>query len=433
MVSRRHLLAAGAGGSAALALSACSSGSGGSADPTDPAANEGKTITLWIMEGTNAKTDEYVAALQEAFTDQTGATLEVQVQPWDGAHDKFVTAMSGGTGPDVAELGTTWTAEFADAGGIDDLTDEIAEAGLEGGFVQGLLDPAVLDGRTFGVPWYAGVRSILADKDVLEKAGVTEQPASWEDLLAMIEAIQASDPDLIAFPVPGAAPISMMSFLWGAGGEVATEEGGTWTAQLNQPEAVEGLTFYSDLALKHDSSTAAASTWKETDALASFQQGKVAMFVTGSWVPATIRAEDPDLADRLVAFTVPAKDGAVAPAVLGGSHLGRFTETAEPELSFELIKLMVTGEFATRWAAETNFFPGEQAALDEVVAQGDDLTAVFAQQMNEGGKSYPVTPAWGQIEGKKTLPTLLSEILGGTGVQEAADKAAAEMDQIFGG
>ena len=94
---------------------------------------------------------------------------------------------------------------------------------------------------------------------------------------------------------------------------------------------------------------------------------------------------------------------------------------------------MVTGEFATRWAAETNFFPGEQAALDEVVAQGDDLTAVFAQQMNEGGKSYPVTPAWGQIEGKKTLPTLLSEILGGTGVQEAADKAAAEMDQIFGG
>lgn len=53
--------------------------------------------------------------------------------------------------------------------------------------------------------------------------------------------------------------------------------------------------------------------------------------------------------------------------------------------------------------------------------------------MTEAGKSVPVTPMWGQIEGKKTLPNLLSNVLaGGQAPQAAADAAAKEMDGIFG-
>ena len=69
--------------------------------------------------------------------------------------------------------------------------------------------------------------------------------------------------------------------------------------------------------------------------------------------------------------------------------------------------------------------------MDEVVAGGDELTEVFATQMVEGGRPVPVTPAWGKIEGAKTISTLLGDILGGTPVQEAADAAAAEMDGFF--
>lgn len=432
MISRRGVLSAGAAGSAALGLAACSGGSGGS-DPTDTEANADKTITLWIMQGTNAKTDEYVESLTKAFKDKTGATLKVEVQPWDGAHDKFVTAMSGGTGPDVAEVGTTWVPEFADAGGLDPITKDVEEAGIGDGLVQGLVDAGTLDDELYGMPWYAGVRSILADKKILEDAGVNEQPGSWDDLLSMIETIKKKNPDIIPFPIAGGSTFAGMPFVWGAGGDIATESGGTWKAAINSSESVEGLTWYTDLALKHDSSTAAASSWLETDSLAAFQQGKVAMFITGSWVPATIKVDDEDLFDRLVAFTIPAKDTAVAPSFLGGSLLSRFTDTEEPELAFELIKLMSTGDFATQWAQQTNYFPGEQKALDQVVADGDDLTKVFAQQMTEGGTTVPVTPAWGQIEGKKTLSTLFSDILGGTSPQKAADAAATEMDKIFGG
>lgn len=430
MIARRHVLAAGAAGSAALALAACGGGSGGSGGEVD---GEGKTLTFWLMEGTNASADAYIEELKTAFAEATGATLDVQVQPWDGAHDKFVTAMAGGTGPDVAEVGTTWVPEFADAGGIDDLTEDIEAAGLTEGLVEGLVDAGTLDGQMYGMPWYAGVRAILGNREMLEAAGVAEQPQSWDDLLAMITALKEHDPDWIPFPVAGASIFSAMPFVWGAGGDIAEESGGSWSATIDSPEAVEGLTWYTDLALEHDASTAAATTWVETDSLAAFLQETVPMFITGSWVPATIRADNPELAEKLVAYTIPAKDSAIAPSFLGGSLMCRFTETAEPELAFELIKLVTTGDFATRWAEETNYFPGTTEALDEVVAGGDELTAVFAQQMTEGGTTVPVTPAWGKIEGAKTLSTMIGTILEGTAVQDAAETAAEEMDGFFAG
>ncbi|HJF48754.1 MAG TPA: extracellular solute-binding protein, partial [Brachybacterium paraconglomeratum] len=215
MIARRHVLAAGAAGSAALALAACGGDSGGSGGEVD---GEGKTLTFWLMEGTNASADAYIEELKTAFTEATGATLDVQVQPWDGAHDKFVTAMAGGTGPDVAEVGTTWVPEFADAGGIDDLSEDIEAAGLADGLVEGLVEAGSLDGGTYGMPWYAGVRSILANREMLEAAGVAEQPQSWDDLLTMITTLKEHDPDWIPFPVAGGSIFSAMPFVWGAGG-----------------------------------------------------------------------------------------------------------------------------------------------------------------------------------------------------------------------
>src|SRR5699024_12562723 len=125
--------------------------------------------------------------------------------------------------------------------------------------VEGLAEAGTLEGEMYGMPWYAGVRSILGNREMLEAAGVAEQPQSWDDLLAMITALKEHDPEWIPFPVARGSLFAAMPFVWGAGGEIATESGGTWTAEINSPESVEGLTWYTDLALEHGVSTAAAN------------------------------------------------------------------------------------------------------------------------------------------------------------------------------
>lgn len=414
----------------AVALSAAACG-GGSDEGGDAASGEGKTLTVWIMEGTNPDSGPFFDEVEKAFTAETGATLDVQFVPWASGHDKFTTAIAGGTTPDVAEVGTTWTPEFAEAGALMDLTDKVKGSDASGDLVQGLVDAGTVDGKLYGMPWYAGVRSIIYRTDVFEEVGV-QPPTTWDEWVQVGKKIKAAKPDMIPMPVAGDNEYGVYPFVWGAGGEIATQEGGGWTSQLDSPEAQEGIGFYADMALKQGLSTPAATTWKETDLRDAFSRGEVAMMISGSWTPGAIVEANPDLEGKLGAFPIPGPDGGLSPSFLGGSHLGIFEGTENPDLAWTFVEMMTTGEFAQKWGEQSGFFPGTNSLLEKVIAEDDPLVAPFAQQMVEAGASVPVTPLYGQVQGKKTVPAMMQSILSGKkSVEQATADAAAEMDEIF--
>lgn len=417
-----------------LSLAACGSGGGdaSSSSGTDGAWS-GQTLTVWIMEGTNPDAEPFFDEVATAFEEETGATLDVQFQPWASAHDKFTTAIAGGTTPDVAEIGTTWTPEFAEVGALADLTDLVADAGLDDDLVPGLQEAGTVDGALYGMPWYAGVRSFVYRTDLFEQAGV-EVPTTWDELRQAALTLKETFPDTTAWPIAGDSQYGVMPFVWGAGGQIAEQDGDTWTSGIDSDAAREGIEFYTDMALEDGVSTAAATTWKETDLLKAFEQGDAAMMITGSWTPKTILADAPDLEGKIGAFPIPGQDEGVSPSFLGGSHLGIFNESDKQDLAWEFVQMMSTGEFAQRWADEANYFPG-QASLLEAAAESDDpLVAPFAQQMVDGGASLPVTPLYGQIQGKKTVETMLQSILSGKeSVDQATSTAADDMNATFAG
>jgi N,N'-diacetylchitobiose transport system substrate-binding protein len=408
---------------AALALAGCGgdAGSGGG----------DRTLTVWIMEGTNPDAQPFFSELSTAFQQRTGATLDVQFVQWAGAHDKFVTAIAGGTTPDVAEVGTTWVAEFADAGALVDLAPRVRDAGLADGLVDGLVEAGTLGDALYGMPWYAGVRSVIYRTDVFAELGLAP-PTTWDELVAVGQRIKEARPDLVPLPIAGDDEFVVYPFLWGAGGQVATQNGGTWVSGVDSPQARQGVQFYADLALKHGFSTPAAANWRGTDVSDSFAKGQSAMIFSGNWVPKAVVEDAPDLQGKIGAFPIPGPTGGLAPSVLGGSLLSVFETSDDPDLAWQLVEMMGTGEFAATWARESGYFPGTTALLDEAVRSPDPLVAPFARQMAESGRSVPVTPAFGQIQGKKTIAAMMRSILTGEAtVEQATTAAAAEMNQIF--
>lgn len=409
---------------AALGLSACSAGDSGT-------GGDGETLDVWIMQGTNTESEDFFDRAGEAFTERTGATLNVEMVQWADAHDRFVTAIAGGTTPDVAETGTTWTAEFAEAGALAPIGDYVTDAGLDGKLVEGLVEPGKLDDELYGMPWYAGVRSIVYRTDIFEAAGIAE-PGTWEQFRDAVLTLKTANPDIIPFPVAGDAEYLTYPWVWGAGGDVATKSGDTWTSGLDSPEARAGIQFYTDLALKDGSSTTGATTWKETDLLDNFAQGKVGMAMMGSWTPATIIEKNPELEGKIGSFPVPGQTDGISPSMLGGSHLTMFETTKDKDLAWEFIDLMTTGEFATEWATQSGYFPGETSALDATVADADEITEAFADQMVEAGAYLPVTPKFGAVQAKKTTNAMIQSILSGEkNVEQATADAAAEMTEIL--
>lgn len=416
------------GVTASLGLAGCAGDSGGN----NGSDGEGQSLSVWIMEGTNPDATAFLDEVAEAFKEETGATVEFDQVQWDGGHDRFVTAIAGGTTPDIAETGTTWTAEFADAGAllpIDEYVD--AEDGLREDLVEGLEVPGTYEDELYGMPWYAGVRSIVYRTDVFEDLGL-EAPTSWDDIITAGNAIKEAYPDMLPFPVPGDAEFQVYPWVWGAGGEIATQDGDTWTSELDSPASQEGLKFYTDLALEHDFSSAGATTWNEVDLRDAFTQGNVAMMLSGSWTPASLIEGNPDLEGKIGAAVIPGKDGGIAPSVLGGSHLSIFNTAENPDLAWEFVKFMTTGEYAEKWAEQTGYFPGVQSAMEEALASTDPLVAPFAEQMVDGGGSVPVTPQFGAVQAKKTTNAMMQQILGGEkDVATAAKDAAAEMTELL--
>ncbi len=394
----------------------------------------GETLTVWIMEGTNPDAEPFFADVTAAFEEQTGATLDVQFVQWADAKAQFTTGIAGGTLPDVAEVGTTWTPEFADAGALVDVTERVEGTGLADDLVPALVEAGTVDGELYGMPWYAGVRSIIYRTDVFEAAGITEMPATWDELVAAGSAIKEAEPDMLPFPIAGDSEYGVDAFIWGAGGEVATETDGEWASGLTSAEAREGISFYTSLATEHEFSTSAASTWNEADLRDSFSAGEAAMIIAGNWTPGAIVEANPELEGLIGAFPIPGPDGGLSPSFLGGSHLGIFNTTENEDLAWTFVEMMTTGEFAAQWGEQSGYFPSTVSMLEDVQAADDPLVAPFAQQMAEAGQTVPVTPLYGVIQGNKTMAAMLLSILSGDAtVDEATETAAQEMNDVFAG
>src|SRR5262249_4729490 len=140
---------------------------------------------------------------------------------------------------------------------------------------------------------------------------------------------------------------AIVSFIWGAGGQVATESNGQWTGQLTSPASEQGIKFYADLYLTNHVSPKtyigedelgvppATSGGSNTD----FALGKLGMYIDGPWAKAGFPKNAVDTAN-LASFPIPGMTGGQSPAFAGGSDLGVWANTKYPTASWDLLRVM---------------------------------------------------------------------------------------------
>jgi multiple sugar transport system substrate-binding protein len=148
-------------------------------------ADRGGELRVWGMGREGEVLRELVPECEQAHP---GTTVRVQQIPWSAAHEKLLTAFVGGSLPDVLQVGNTWIPELAALDAVLPVDDLVAAARDD--FFAGILDTNVVDGRTWGVPWYADTRLLFYREDLARAAGVTEPPATWDAWIAALERIQ---------------------------------------------------------------------------------------------------------------------------------------------------------------------------------------------------------------------------------------------------
>ena len=234
-------------------------------------------------------------------------------------------------------MGTTWTPEFADEGAFEQVAKPPS-----GKYVSSLIDAATLDGKVWGKPWYAGSRALIYRKDVLEKAGV-QPPKTWDELLAASKAIKAKVPGIYPTGYTGLTEHMYLPTIWQAGGQIAKQDGDSWTSALNTPQAAKAIQFYTDF-YKEGLTPKAAIGWEEPDAQTAFINGDIAMLIGGGWTYNSIIQTKPGMKSKIGTELEPAGPSGKDTAFAGGSHLVVFNGSKDKDLANAFVDDMLEAD-----------------------------------------------------------------------------------------
>jgi N,N'-diacetylchitobiose transport system substrate-binding protein len=412
------------GVTAALALAGCAGGSSAGSDGGDETAD----IRVWL-NGTDTPQEARDYLVSTFEKDHPGSTLTIEEQSWTGLVDKLTTNLSGSDSPDVVEVGNTQAAAFTSAGAFLDLSDVEEELGGDD-LLPGFVEAGSYDGTLFAAPYYSGARLVFYKKDLLANAGLTV-PTTLDDYVSNGVALAAANPGVSGIYFPGQDWYNALPYIWENGGEIATQDGDTWTSSFSSPESIEGLKQVQEVMTK---ASVAPKDGNETDPQVPFCEGTVANLSAPSWVKGSILAPAdadapgcPDQEANLGVYALPGKDGGAAHVFAGGSNIAVSANSAHPDLATDALEIMLSDDYQTI-LGENGLVP---AKISLASTLGTDEVATAIAEAAANAKLTPASPKWADVEASGALQDFFVSIAQGGDVEQLAKALDEKIDGIL--
>ncbi|MBK8138102.1 MAG: extracellular solute-binding protein [Chloroflexi bacterium] len=379
-------------------------------------------LTIWITGGENDATT--LAAAAEAFTAETGIAVTVEAVGWGDAYSRYLTAINSGSGADMYAGGMSWGISLGGVGGLVDLSsaafaDEVP-ALLEGNnpeFVKGIIG---VDGAIYGVPYNQDVMVMYYLKDNLAQAGFDAPPATWEELAAALEALDAAGLGSGGFGWGHASWLSFQPFLAQAGGAWYADD--CSASAVNSEAGLTALEFYTELYDTYGFPQEQAST-------AGFSTGEVSILFEGEWAALGIDPSYPDLAGKWGIAPMPVGPAGNNASFVGGKGIGIFSYSTKVDEAWQFIKWLQTPEAAAAIAANnfnlSSLWLPPQTVNSVAIAGGEELAGPIAAQL---GSTTPPPNCPGWEESNADVNLILQSVL----FEGAAfEDALAELQEVL--
>lgn len=238
-------------------------------------------------------------------------------QDANNLHDDFVNKMiAGDTSIDVMALDVVFVSEFASAGWLTSL-DEYFGEDVQAAYIPGTIEGAKWDGKLYAMPWFTNASMFFYRTDLLEEAGVTEVPTTYQGWIDVYEKLGGKVD--YAFAYQGSSSEAMVcswaEFVWNEGGDILNAEG---QPAVTDPAVVAATDRMASYIGKY--APEGTTTYAETESQQVFQEGKSLTCRTwsGTWNIFNNEAES-SVAGKVGVTNLPvANEGDVPHACLGG-------------------------------------------------------------------------------------------------------------------
>ncbi|MEW2385127.1 extracellular solute-binding protein [Micromonospora sp. NPDC047707] len=401
----------------ALALAAC----GGEDKKTeeqpkaDPAALKAE-LTWWDTSDPKNEGPAFQELIAKFNQTYPNVKINYQSVPFGEAQNKFKTAAQAKTGaPDILRAEVAWVPEFASLGYLYALDGSELLAD-ESDFLETPLASNKYDGKTYGVPQVTDTLSLMYNKELLTKAGISTPPKTWAELKTAAQTIkQKTDAEGLYVNPAG---YFMLPFMYGEGGDLVDVQSKKITVSSDQN--VAGLKIAKDLI---DSGAAAKPSANDSygTMMTLFKEKKVAMIINGPWEVNNVKSA-PTFGGLENLGIAPVPGGsAKAGGPVGGHNYtiwsGMPQEKVDAAVAF--VKFMSSAESQAFLSEKLGLLPTRKSAYNLDAVKNNPIVAAY-QPAVEAAIGRPWIPEAGQFFGP--LDQMATEVL----IQNKDPKAALD-------
>ncbi|RYE49333.1 MAG: extracellular solute-binding protein [Hyphomicrobiales bacterium] len=286
--SRRRVLKTAASG---LALAAASS------FPM-PAIAQGKKLTYWGGLIFSDDANKLLTDTINAWGAANGVATEVVMINQNETTQKVSAAVSSNTMPDALDMGLGLARLLARQSQFSDLGDLYKKIGdAQGGWFSGpeTATDLTADGgiARVGIPFGVNGNLLLRRKDLLEPAGFTEPPKTWDELVTQAEAINKAPVSGLGLALSNVGDANLqVAVLQSFGGRIADDAGKKVT--LDTPETRLWLTWLKN-AWDKGLFSPGNTTWDGAGDNQAYLSGQAGFIANTGSVGIAARKDDPEL------------------------------------------------------------------------------------------------------------------------------------------
>ncbi len=369
------------------ALAGCGGGGAEGDDIIFSWAHDDNGVLPKLIDAFNKQSDGFKVRFREMPSDTGEYFDQIRTQFQAGASEIDV------IGGDVI-----WPAQFAGNGYIADLSDRFTDSDE---FLPGPMEAMRFEDGIYGVPWYTDAGLLYYRKDLLEKAGFSGPPKTWDELKEQAKKAQQDEGLPFGFVFQGGeyegGVCNGLEYIWTHGGDVLDPKDPSRVV-VESPESVAGLTTERSL-IEEGVTTRTVLQYQEQESHGAFVRGDSAFLRNWPYVYALL--SDPDESkikpDQVGVAPLPVAGGQSASA-LGGWNFLVNAASEKQDQAWEFIRWMTEPEQLKKNALEGSRLPVRRELYeDQEILDNVPVARLGKDVIIQNSRPRPVSPVYSDI------------------------------------
>ncbi|MEV0916961.1 sugar ABC transporter substrate-binding protein [Streptomyces sp. NPDC049967] len=387
----------------AISIAAGVTGCGGGSSASGGSNDSPKTLTYWASnQGPSIEADKKILTPElKKFEKQTGIKVKLEVVPWADLLNRILAATTSGQGPDVLNIGNTWSASLQATGALLPWNKENFDAiGGRDRFVESAVASAgAADKDPSAVPLYSLAYALYYNKKSFAEAGISKPPTTWDELVADGKKLSKDGKWGLGAEGSNLSNNIHQTFVLGQqhGADFFDKSG---KATFTSDGAVAAVKQYIDFMAKDKIIAPGNAEYAQNQSLTDFAKGKTAMVLwqaaASTFASQGMKPEDWGAAPVPVAAGTPGT-GKSTNSMVAGINMAVFKNTKNIDGAKKFVKFM-TSDAEQKLLNKTygSIPPVKTAQADEAFSAPD--LKVLRDTLSTSAAPLPQVPNESQFE-----------------------------------